>query len=758
MSCSSTTTIISPGQPKSKYSPFVKCSRIYVKTNVYYSQNRCLPKSRFKELYHLASSTAKGMAVEPFTSGASGRLTALFSLRALRSLLLLLNAVVLLLLLPFRGQRRVSASVSGEKVGKDEKQECGRKGWAATVVRVPSAMFHWRNVAVAVDHEAAARRSQAIRRVFQDDDDDTVREFSLFSTARGDTLFTQSWTPISVKVRGLVVLLHGLNEHSGRYTSFAKRLNANGFKVFGMDWVGHGGSDGLHAFVHSLDDAVVDLKIFLEKVLAENPGLPCFCFGHSTGGAIVLKAVLDPKVEAQVAGIILTSPAVGIQPTHPIVVALAPVISFLVPRYQITIANKKGRPVSRDPEALVAKYSDPLVYTGPLRVRTACELLRITSYLQQNVNRFTVPFLVLHGTDDTITDPQASQKLYEGAASTDKTIKLLQGLLHDLLFEPEREAIADDIIQWLNCRVLKSHVSSVHLLSRRYGPPLSRSIGDLHWGLVRAWETGGLVLLCFCVGIERKIWLTPPARNEHRVWWTVVRWFGSEIRREVSEIKDQSPFARTRYDSEFSSLLEKMTEYLALIMDTASWSLAPVISVLWDIWLIRIFSVKLIHFSHMKILMNSWHSEMNVRTRSQKQDEQGIETLWSLPSGHCCIWIVLAFGPSLTKQSDTLLFSTFYLCLPEVKSCKTVYLHHNVVICSYLAIVSSPMLGSREPFFPILFLGECTAAESIKIWIFVEVSETTFVPQGKHGSSIAVASDFEEIKADDPSKGHPQGV
>lgn len=99
------------------------------------------------------------------------------------------------------------------------------------------------------------------------------------------------------------------------------------------------------------------------------------------------------------------------------------------------------------------KYSDPLVYTGPLRVRTGCELLRITSYLQQNLREFTVPFFVLHGTDDTVTDPQASEKLYKEAASTDKTIRLFQGLLHDLLFELEREAVTDGIIEWLNCRV-----------------------------------------------------------------------------------------------------------------------------------------------------------------------------------------------------------------------------------------------------------------------------------------------------------------
>jgi len=132
---------------------------------------------------------------------------------------------------------------------------------------------------------------------------------------------------------------------------------------------------------------------------------------------------------------------------------LAPVISFLLPTFQLSTSNKKGMPVSRDPEALVAKYSDPLVYTGFLRVKTGYEILRITAYLQQNLKRLRVPFLVLHGAADTVTDPDASRKLYEEASSTDKTIKLLEGFLHDLLFEPERDEIMKDIIDWLNCRV-----------------------------------------------------------------------------------------------------------------------------------------------------------------------------------------------------------------------------------------------------------------------------------------------------------------
>lgn len=101
----------------------------------------------------------------------------------------------------------------------------------------------------------------------------------------------------------------------------------------------------------------------------------------------------------------------------------------------------------------MAKYSDPLVYTGSIRVRTGYEILRITSCLQQNLRKLKVPFLVLHGNADTVTDPEASKKLYEEASSIDKNIKLFDGLLHDLLFEPERQAIMEDIIEWLNHRL-----------------------------------------------------------------------------------------------------------------------------------------------------------------------------------------------------------------------------------------------------------------------------------------------------------------
>ena len=98
---------------------------------------------------------------------------------------------------------------------------------------------------------------------------------------------------------------------------------------------------------------------------------------------------------------------------------------------------------------MLAKYSDPLVYTGPIRVRTGYEILRISTYLMRNLKSVNVPFLVLHGTADAVTDPLASQDLYSEAASKFKNIRLYEGFLHDLLFEPEREMIGCDIIRWM---------------------------------------------------------------------------------------------------------------------------------------------------------------------------------------------------------------------------------------------------------------------------------------------------------------------
>ncbi|CAE6096694.1 unnamed protein product [Arabidopsis arenosa] len=372
--------------------------------------------------------------MEQLTSGASNRI--IFILRTLRKCLVFVLSLVLslLLILRLRPRRRVSPLSSPEEEA------------------VPAPSRRWRRkMAWKLEEEDTARRRSLAEGVEMAGDGQI--SCSLFYGRRGNALFSRSWLPISGELRGILIIIHGLNEHSGRYSQFAKQLNSSNLGVYAMDWIGHGGSDGLHGYVPSLDYVVSDTEAFLEKIRSENPGVPCFLFGHSTGGAVVLKAASSPSIEDMLAGIVLTSPALRVKPAHPIVGAIAPIFSLVAPRFQFKGANKRGIPVSRDPEALLAKYSDPLVYTGPIRVRTGHEILRITAYLTRNFKSVTVPFFVLHGTEDKVTDPLASQDLYNQAASVFKDIKLYDGFLHDLLFEPEREEVGRDIIDWMMKRL-----------------------------------------------------------------------------------------------------------------------------------------------------------------------------------------------------------------------------------------------------------------------------------------------------------------
>lgn len=390
---------------------------------------------------------ATAVQVEELTSGASGRIIpvfknlhrSFFSSDSLRRALIFLHSIFLwfLLLLP----RRRGLSSSSPPPSPDSS----------------AALLSKRKFALRRDEEDTLRR-RALAEGIQMVSDDRSNRFqwstSIFFGIRRNALFCRSWFPVAAdEIKGIMIIIHGLNEHSGRYTHFARQLNSCNFGVYAMDWIGHGGSDGLHGYVPSLDHVVADTGAFLEKIKLENPGVPCFLFGHSTGGAVVLKAASYPHIEEMLEGIILTSPALRVRPAHPIVGAVAPLFSLVAPKYQFKGANKRGIPVSRDPAALLAKYSDPLVYTGPMRIRTGHEILRISSYLMRNFKSVTVPFFVLHGSADKVTDPLASQDLYNEAASKFKDIKLYKGLLHDLLFEPEREEIAQDIIDWMEKRL-----------------------------------------------------------------------------------------------------------------------------------------------------------------------------------------------------------------------------------------------------------------------------------------------------------------
>jgi alpha-beta hydrolase superfamily lysophospholipase len=275
----------------------------------------------------------------------------------------------------------------------------------------------------------------------------TVRtEDDTFTTADGVRLFERRWLPEGAPKAALAIV-HGYAEHSGRYAYVGEAIAARGYAVHAVDLRGHGRSEGPRAFVRSFDAYLADLRAFLDRVRATTPGAAVFLLGHSMGGTIVaLAAVADrPAVE----GILLSGP-VTVRNAPRLFERVINVIARVAPMLPLT--KLAAGAVSRDPDVVRRYDEDPLVYRGRMRVGLLAAMLRAARRVDSGIAKMSLPVLFMHGTADQLTTPEGSRDLYERAASSDKTLKLYDGLYHEILNEPERDEVIADIAAWLAAR------------------------------------------------------------------------------------------------------------------------------------------------------------------------------------------------------------------------------------------------------------------------------------------------------------------
>lgn len=264
-------------------------------------------------------------------------------------------------------------------------------------------------------------------------------------TTDGIQLLERSWRPDGAP-SATVAIVHGYAEHSGRYQHVAQRLVANGYAVYAFDLRGHGRSEGRRVLVRAMDEHVADLAAFLARVREREPGLPLYLLGHSMGGTIVtLFLISSPD---GVSGAILSGAA--LQPRRGlsgVTSSLFVLLGRLAPR--LPLGKLGSETISRDP-AVVERYdNDPLVYRGRMPAGTVTALIRATRTIDARMEAITLPLLILHGTSDQLTDPDGSRRLYERARSNDKTLKLYDGLFHEVLNEPEQDEVLADVVAWL---------------------------------------------------------------------------------------------------------------------------------------------------------------------------------------------------------------------------------------------------------------------------------------------------------------------
>ena len=266
-----------------------------------------------------------------------------------------------------------------------------------------------------------------------------------FDGVGGVEVFWRCWLPEGGGgPAAVVVIAHGISEHSGRYGHVAAELTAAGHAVYALDHRGHGRT-GSGAYLDRLDNAVADLRTFVGLAAERHPGAPLFLLGHSMGGCMADGLRDPPSGHPDRADPF--RPALDLGAATPFELAMARLLSALAPRLGVVAIDAAG--VSTDPEVVENYEADPLNHHGKLPARSAAEMSTAIGRLEAEAPRITVPLLVLHGEGDELVSSRAAEWIHGLAGSADKKLVLYPGMAHEILNEPEREKVIVDILAWL---------------------------------------------------------------------------------------------------------------------------------------------------------------------------------------------------------------------------------------------------------------------------------------------------------------------
>jgi alpha-beta hydrolase superfamily lysophospholipase len=270
-----------------------------------------------------------------------------------------------------------------------------------------------------------------------------------FVASDGDNLAIQDW-PLDpqVPLRGVVLLVHGLGEHAGRYDALARQLNSWGFAVRGYDQYGHGESGGVRGGLPSASRLVDDLADILHSTRRRMPrGCPLVLLGHSMGGLVAAQLVAQGL--GAVDGLVLSSPALALR-LNPLQRLLLSFVPDIAPQLRL---HNGVRPewLSHDAAVVAAYRADRLVHHR-ISARLARFMDESGRALRQAAPGWSVPTLLLYGGADRVVDPRGSAVFAQAAPAGVLSSRCFEGLYHEIFNErePERSAVLDELQRWLD--------------------------------------------------------------------------------------------------------------------------------------------------------------------------------------------------------------------------------------------------------------------------------------------------------------------
>jgi alpha-beta hydrolase superfamily lysophospholipase len=263
-------------------------------------------------------------------------------------------------------------------------------------------------------------------------------------TSSGVTLRWQAHSP--VRPVAVVIIVHGIGEHQGRYEPVVRSLLANSIAAYTFDLRGHGLSTGTRGHIDSWSDYLLDLAQIVEFVQSLEGDRPLFLLGHSMGALIALDyATQFPK---GLAGLIING--VPLRPgvvATPLMVLIAKLLSNFVPKFSLPLHIELDA-LSTLSHVGQAYAADPLVHRG-VSARWGASILKAIERIRGDVINLRVPTLVTHGQLDTINLPEGSREAFAAMNFSDKTFTVYPRSRHEVHNDVDGEEFIGDVCDWV---------------------------------------------------------------------------------------------------------------------------------------------------------------------------------------------------------------------------------------------------------------------------------------------------------------------
>jgi len=266
------------------------------------------------------------------------------------------------------------------------------------------------------------------------------------------SFYVRGWEPEpESKPKAVIVLIHGLGEHVGRYEHVAQALTDAGYVTAGFDLRGHGKSGGARGHFPSLDAVMDDITRFRQFLSTRYPNQKQFMYGHSLGGLLILTYTLQNR--SGLTGAIVTGPGLrSALQEQKAKIALVKILGSLLPALIIP-SDLDAKTLSRDPQVVQKYVDDPLVH-GKMSLGFSKAGLSAIDYCFAHAKEYTYPLLILQGKADRLVYPSGGEDFARLAAENnpDVTLKLWDGLYHEIHNEPEQAEVFKTMIGWLDKR------------------------------------------------------------------------------------------------------------------------------------------------------------------------------------------------------------------------------------------------------------------------------------------------------------------